>query len=79
MFANNVVRNINKNLDKMRQDIRPINAKGQLHGYVELFIDRGCWLKGMFKNDFEVGYVIENKDIHGTIDDYGSDVIFYIR
>jgi hypothetical protein len=63
----------------MEQEIRQYNTNGQLNGYTELCIDKGCWLKGMFKNDNEVGYFIENYLPDGIIGDNGTDIIFYIK
>jgi len=61
------------------RDIRPLNINGHMHGYTELYVDRGCWLKGMFKNNNEIGYIVENYVFSKTIYDEGTDIIFYIR
>lgn len=63
----------------MGEEIRPINSKDELHGYAELCIVKGCWLKGMFKNNNEVGYFIENYFHIGIIGDYGTEIKFYIK
>ncbi len=52
------------------KDIDPTDKNGKYHGYQEWYSLDDIWVRGVFKNDDEIGYLED----HIT-----NETIFYIR
>ena len=54
---------------KNKKDIDPTDKNGKYHGYQEWYSLDDIWVRGVFKNDDEIGYLED----HIT-----NETIFYI-